>query len=224
MRGTWLLPTRGRPAALSRFFKAALETEQTTPGIVLYSNPADIYNVEIPYLWSVRKTEAEGMGPKLREVWPIIKNMDWVGWIVDDQTPITPKWDKVLLSGINGRNIISCNDEHRAPFRMCTPMFSGDILRAVGYLYPEGMWHAWADDMWEALGTATNSWWVCMEVVVKHADGFKTGIVDETHKISYSRMAEDQRVFENWKRTDMDRAVLAILNLPVLKAKEVAYG
>lgn len=230
MKGTWLLPTHGRIPSLTRFMLAAIKAGTSTSGLVLVQQEeyadhiAEYEAITMPHGWAYHLTESKGMGDKFREIWDDIKDLDWVGWTVDDQTPITHEWDRLLISGLNGRNIISCNDEHRAPYRICTPVFSGDLLRAVGYLYAPGFWHAWMDDAWEQLGVATGCWQVCMDVVVKHDDGFKTGVMDETHKASYSRMAEDQAAYEIWKRTDMDRAVLAILNIPITKDKEVAYG
>jgi hypothetical protein len=216
MKGTWLLPTRGRPEALARFFKAALEQGMSTPGMVLYSDPADIAGFEISEQspWVLRRTQAEGMGSKFREIWPVVRDMDWVGWLVDDVVPMTPKWDTTLISGLNGANLISCNDGLRAPYRMCAPVFSGGWLRALGYIYPPGLFHhTYWDDALERLGRATDSWWVCMDVTLRHDDAFRTLVADETHNRSYSRMAEDKADLVKWRRTEMDGAARRIMEL-----------
>lgn len=213
MKGTWLLPTRGRPQTLARFLKAAVDTGMTTPGLILYSDDADIEGVERPLGWSIHRTRAQGMGDKFREIWPVIRDMDWVGWVVDDLVPETPGWDTALISGLNGANVISCNDGLRAPFRMCAPVFSGDWLRALGYLYPETFWHSYWDDALERLGRATDSWWVCMDVVLRHHDAFQTGQADATHRASYSRAVEDKAALIAWRRNEMDAAVRRIMAL-----------
>lgn len=217
MKGTWILPTRGRPATLDRFLKAAVATGMSTPGLILYSDQADI-GAELPDNWTHQRTKAEGMGDKFREIWPQICDLDWIGWVVDDLVPETQGWDRTLISGLNGANIISCNDGARAPYRMGAPVFSGDLLRAVGYLYPPGyFWHAYADDMWERIGRATDTWWVCMDVVLRHHDAFQTGQPDATHARSYGRMAEDKADLLRWRRNEMDAAVR---NVMALKAEK----
>lgn len=217
MKGTWLLPTRGRPAMLRRFFEAAQRTGQSTPGLVLYSNDADIEGVAIPQNWHAHQTQAEGMGEKFREIWPWVRDMDWVGWVVDDVVPETQGWDRTLISGLNGQNVISCNDGARAPFRMCAPVFSGDWLRALGYLYAPGFWHSYWDDALEQLGRATDTWWVCMDVVLRHHDAFQTGVADETHQRSYGRAAEDKAAWLAWRRGEMDGAVRRIMEMKAQK-------
>lgn len=218
MKGTWLLPTRGRPATLDRFLKAAVATGMSTPGLILHSAPEDIEGVALPSNWTAHRTEAEGMGSKFREIWPLIRDLDWVGWVVDDLVPETPGWDRTLISGLNGANIISCNDGARAPFRMGAPVFSGALLRAVGYIYPQGYFaHTYADDMWERIGRATDTWWVCMDVVLRHHDAFQTGQPDATHGKSYARMAEDKADLIRWRRAEMDGAVRRVQALKTEK-------
>lgn len=223
MRGAWLLPTRRRLPTLKRFLDAARATGVSTPGMILvqeaeYVKLMDEYAaLELPAGWRIVPTRAEGMGDKFREVWPAIRDMDWVGWVVDDVVPETQGWDRTLISGLNGANVISCNDGARAPYRMCAPVFSGDWLRALGYLYAQGFWHSYWDDALEQLGRATDTWWVCMDVVLRHVDAFQTGVQDDTHRMSYGRSAEDKAALNVWRRNEMDAAVRRIMDLKAQK-------
>ncbi len=219
MKGAWILPTRHRPALLKRFLAAAVANSMSTPGIILSREPeldlpADLV---LPEGWTVRRTETESMGDKFREVWPVIRDMDWVGGVVDDVVPETPGWDRTLISGLNGANVISCNDGARAPFRMCAPVFSGGWLRALGYLYAEGFTHTYWDDALERLGRATDTWWVCMDVVLRHLDAFQSGVADDTHTKSYGRTTEDRMALHAWRRHEMDGAVRRIMDLKAQK-------
>jgi len=218
---------------LKRFFDAARATGISTPGYVLvqaaeYRELATEYDaLELPQGWTIAATQAEGMGPKFREVWPMIEALDWVGWVVDDVIPETQGWDKILISGLNGENVISCNDGARAPFRMCAPVFSGDWLRALGYLYAPGFHHTYWDDALERLGRATDTWWVCMEVVLRHLDAFQSGVADDTHAKSYGKNDADRAALTAWRRMEMDGAVRRIMALKAAKLtpqRKVAYG
>ena len=229
MKGVWLLPSRGRPERLARFAEAAIKCGTTTPGwVLIHSDDFLAYrDIALPKGWELRTLQSQGMGDKFREIWPQVRGMDWVGWLVDDVVPQTEKWDTTLISGLNGKNVISCNDGARAPFRMCAPVFSGDLLRAVGYIYAPGFWHTYMDDVWERIGTVTGCWWVCMDVVLKHEDAFQSGVADLTHMQSYGKNSEDQAAFEAWRMDGMDAAVRAVLDLmrpQTEQIKEVAYG
>lgn len=220
MKGTWLLPTRGRPGTLERFLNACEATRMSTPGTILYSDEADIPKSPPLTNWELHQTKAEGMGDKMREIWPLVKDLDWVGWVVDDVVPETQGWDKTLISGLDGTNIISCNDGARAPYRMHCAVYSGDWLRALGYIYPPNLfWHSFWDDALERLGRATDSWWVCMDVMLRHHDQFQSGKWDETGIKSYSHMEQDKADLMTWRRTEMDGAVRRIMSLKADKRK-----
>lgn len=218
MKGAWLLPTRGRPQTLKRFIEAAQATGMSTPCLVLYSDAGDLAGSgEWPSNFTSECTKAEGMGDKFREIWPTVRDMDWVGWVVDDLVPETQGWDATLISGLNGQNVISCNDGARAPFRMCAPVFSGEWLRALGHLYAPEFWHSYWDDALERLGRSTDTWFVCMEVVLRHHDAFQSGVADQTHVHSYSRTNEDRAALVAWRRNEMDNAVRRVMALKAEK-------
>lgn len=219
MNGVWLLPTRMRLKTLQRFLDAAIQTECSTPGWILVSineytiREGEYDALRMPKNWKIVYTHVDGMGDKFREIFPRVKDMDWIGWLVDDVIPMTPHWDTEMINGLNGKNVISCNDAFRAPARMCAPVFSGDLLRAVGWIYPDGFWHTYVDDVWETLGKITQTWFVCMDVVLKHEDAFQTGKVDFTHEQSYGQNDADAAAFQAWRRNDMDAAVIRIIDL-----------
>lgn len=217
--GCWLLPTRRRIPLLQRFFDHAAMMGISTRGFVLVETKefgelmVDYYNVKLPKGWEYVATTAEGMGDKLRQIWPSIYDMDWIGWIVDDVIWETPEFDKLMIGALNGKNMVTANDGVRAPFRHVAPVFSGDLLRRVGYLYAPGFWHAYMDDAWEAIGTACDCWDVAMDVKLTHTDAFQTGIADETHAMSYSHNEQDKAAFDHWRRHDMDAVVKRVLGI-----------
>lgn len=207
--GRWYLPTRRRIAKLTAFFASAKETGMTTPGSVVvqedeFNELQDQYlGIQLPANWEYSLTHAEGMGPKFKELWPEIKDRDWMGWLVDDLVCETPNWDTILLSGLNGKNFVSAWDGGQKPERMCVPVFSKALLEAVGCVYPPGFFHTYLDDVWEHLGRSTGCWQMMPDVKLNHHHGFKTTgwePSDETEKVSYSHIAEDKLAFDRWMR------------------------
>ena len=216
MNGCWFLPTRRRIVKLTTFIESAKTTGISTPGIILVQQQElaelrEQYDaIKLPARWSIAATARDGMGEKLKDCWPEIKELDWFGWLVDDLEAVTPEWDQKLISGLNCKNFVSAHDGGQMPRRMCVPVFSKALLNAVGYLYPPGFWHTYLDNVWEDLGRAAGCWTIMDDVVLTHYHGFKDGVLvdpDETAVKSYSRMAEDAQAYERWKKYVMPMSV-----------------
>ena len=214
MRGLWLLPSRRRLTKLATFFDHAVRNGMTTPGAVLVQKDelaelrAGYDALVLPAGWQILPTNADGMGDKYREIWPAVKDLDWVGIACDDLRPQTAGWDRTLLEHVNGQNIVTCNDGQQGASRMSgITVFSGAILRAIGCIYPPGFWHAYLDNCWEDLGRATNCWTYIDSVLVTHDHPFTNqqldpAKADETSYKSYGRMAQDHAAYVAWKRDE----------------------
>jgi len=191
-----------------------MENGITTPGAVLVQKDElqelkDGYSqIKMPSNWSVLPTHADGMGPKYVEVWPAVRNLDWIGIACDDLRPQTPEWDAKLLAALNGNNVVTCNDGQQGNLRMSgITVFSGALLRTIGYIYAPGFWHTFMDNVWEDLGRTANCWTYVDDVLVTHQHPFVNqqidpALADETTYKSYGRMAEDQAAYLAWKRTE----------------------
>lgn len=214
MKGLWLLPTRRRLKKLAQFFDASTANGLSTPGVLLVQQDelAELKSaydaLQLLQNWKILPTIGEGMGDKLREVWPAIKNLDWVGLACDDLRPQTPGWDQTLLRHVNGKNIVTCNDGQQGNLRMAgITIFSGALLRTIGYLYAPGFWHTWMDNVWEDLGRETQCWTYVPDVLVTHDHPFRNqqidpALADETTYKSYGQSARDQAAYVIWKHTE----------------------
>lgn len=210
MKGLWLLPSRRRIEKLMKFFKIAMTNGITTPGIVLVQKDEledlkSLYAaIPLPENWRILPTYADGMGDKYRELWNSVKDLDWVGIACDDLRPQTKEWDKKMLSHVNGKNIVTCNDGIQGNNRMSgITVFSGPILRAMGYIYPPGFWHTFVDNVWETIGREANCWTYVEDILITHEHPFVNGQIDatksdETTWRSYGRMQEDKIHYEAW--------------------------
>lgn len=210
MSGLWLLPTRHRLVKLQAFFDAAIENGISTPGICLVQKDelAELKSgydaIKLPSNWSVMPTNADGLGDKCREVWPAISKLDWVGLGCDDLRPQTPGWDKTLLDSINGKNIVTCNDGKQGNLRMAgITVFSGGLLRAMGYMFPPAFWHTYVDNVWEDIGREAACWTYIDSVLIKHDHPFRNqqidpALADDTTHKSYGQAARDIAAYKNW--------------------------
>lgn len=219
MKGLWILPSRRRIVKLSNFFRHAMENGMTTPGVVLVQKDElqelkTFYDsLIIPSNWQILPTNADGMGDKYREIWPAVKNLDWVGIGCDDLRPETREWDSILLASINGRNVVSCNDGQQGNLRMSgITIFSGALLRAMGYIYPPNFWHTCVDDVWEDIGRSTGCWTYVDTVTVKHDHPFVNQKIDpakadDTTSKSYGQQERDLHALNLWKNTERELVI-----------------
>jgi hypothetical protein len=178
----WLLPSRGRPDLLKRFFDNAKGL--STPGTILIEKSDKyfekyLFDIKLPQNWEtfVCPEDFENHNPSYAKViraWfasnqDYIKKCNWVGLLNDDYIPITENWDTKLIERLNGKNFVCGNDRWKSPERLTgAGVWSGNLLRAVGYLFPEGIGHFYADNMWEDIGGATGLWDICMDIIVLH--------------------------------------------------------
>lgn len=191
-----LLPTYNRIEKLKNFMKSAVETMTGTPGLVLI-DAVDYTEKRAEYLeleatafpddWKIKVTQARGMGAKVREVWPIVREHAFVGILNDDHICITKNWDAKLTRQLTGKNFISCNDNWNAPYRAAgATIWSMPLLECVGWpIFPPQIEHLGVDDCWELLGRATGCWTCDMSVVIEHSHVLKGAENDETHKLTY---------------------------------------
>lgn len=219
MQGIWLLPTRRRPAKLANFFASAIRTGISTPGLILVDRAeyeelkAEYKAIKLPPGWAYYGVGGESVGACIRELWPHTKHLDWVGYLVDDQVCHSYLWDQRTIEHLNGKNFVSTDDAEQYPRRMVGALaFSGELLRTVGFLYPDGLWHAYWDDVWETLGRGTSCWSLVPDVLLTHAHPFNDATqADSTHTHAYSRAAQDREWFAKWEADDSESGRDAIV-------------
>lgn len=191
-----LLPTLNRIVKLKAFMKSAVAAETTTPGLVLIDRQdfldkqKEYTQLEAEYFprdWKIKITDARGMGAKVREVWPLVRECAVVGILNDDHVIVTKHWDTKLIGQLNGKNFISCNDNYCAPFRAAgATIWSMPLLECVGWpMFPPQIEHLGVDDCWELLGRATGCWTVDMAVTIEHHHVLTGSQNDDTHKMTY---------------------------------------
>ena len=214
MKGLWLLPTRCRLVKLQNFFDAAMENGITTPGVCLVQKDelAELKDgyaaIRKPDNWNIFPTNSDGLGDKSREVFSAVSKLDWVGLACDDLRPQTPGWDKTLVEAVNGKNIVTCNDGQQGSLRMAgITIFSGGLLRAMGYMFPQHFWHTYADNVWEDIGRGAECWTYVDSVLIKHDHPFRNqkidpALADDTTSKSYGQSARDQQAYAQWIAND----------------------
>lgn len=208
----WLLPTRERLPNLRRFLAAAREMGTSTPGLILV-NRDELQRDQGEYAatlqlgppgWQIRAVDADCYGEALRQAWPWVKDDAWIGLVSDDLIPASPGWDVGLVRSLQGWNVVSANDgwqanadirQGRLHGAIC---WSGDLARAVGWVFPEGLRHIFHDDVWEALGRETRCWQTRMDIMTRHAHESLGGVRGPTMDPTSDLWRHDEAWFKDW--------------------------
>ena len=210
--GLWLLPSRKRPAGVARFMKALAATNSTTPGVVITqrTQARDYMHLEFHPRWQLLATGGDTQGEKYRELWDRYCDLDWVGLVSDALVPVTDQWDTKLIEALNGWNFASCNDDwaihgdenHKYVRVAGALVYSGPLLRAIGYIYPPGMNCLCLDDVIEALDMMEPFRVTLHDVLIKHPHYQNDPNVefDDTYRNGYERNAgTDEHLWRQWR-------------------------
>lgn len=223
--GLWLMPTHGRVKTnVPRFFAAAQATGMTTPGVLVVdradyeANAYDYDALDLPANWTVHVVKGGGCAAATREAMADLftDDIQWLGWLGDDIIPETEHWDVMTIRQLTGWNVVSSADGAHAPHKLNgISVWSGDLVRAVGYLFPPGLQHMYLDDIWEELGRATGCWQCDMSIMGRHAHaswGAEKN-KDPTYVKTNSRWPEDDKAFYGWMRAEKTEAANRIFAL-----------
>lgn len=227
----WLLPSRHRIGNLKRFFRACREVGIQTPGLVLVNakehgeRQAEYAALDLPKGWSVLGVEVDCFHDAIRAAWPLVKDAPWIGLLQDDLVPGTPSWDVNLIKGLNGLNVVSANDGRGSGRMHGAIVWSGDLARHLGWLYPPGFKHLYGDDVWETLGRETGSWVLDQSVITQHNNETYGATADATGKSIAQHTEHDAARYKEWLANEKDQTVLAIRALKEKKGiKDIALN
>lgn len=162
-----LLPSRGRPQGLQRFFD---EGKPEQPGLViLESDQLEAYrSVQMPSNWCMLDIGSlrRGYAASANEGFAYLPNEPWYGMVSDDCVGRTPHWDSILAEAAAPNRIVWPNDLFRGA---CTfPVVGGDLCRAVGWFVHPKLWHMFTDTLWWDVQKALKTGGYREDVVLEH--------------------------------------------------------
>lgn len=213
-----LLPTRGRPANLARFYDALVGTGSDWH---LYlrldtDDPAargyDSVLPDDPRV-TVRHGDRVGFGASLNELAAVAERdgVSHVGMFGDDVVPVTPGWDKALVSALRGELGVAYGDDglrdKHAPDLPTHYVTQTEVYRRLGYLSPPGIKHLFLDNVARDVGRYLRNF-VFVPVQVRHLHPWVEG--EHIHDSTYAEGGRnpeirrmDQMTYIKWTQ---DRA------------------
>lgn len=175
-----ILPSRGRPAGLQRFFD---EGKPEQPGVVvLERDQLDAYAfVALPPNWKTVVVEKRGgYVASANAAFKAYSDEPWYGMVSDDCVGRTPHWDTILSSAAEPDKIVWPNDLFRGK---CTfPVVGGDLCRKLGWFVHPQLWHMYCDTVWGDIQAALGTGGYMPDVVLEHMHySLKKAKMDDTY-------------------------------------------
>ncbi len=197
----WFLPSYGRPESL----RALQGAPGGMPGNVLVLvNEDDPKRAEYERLspWPIHFVPAGSrVGDVWREVFLRFPDEPYYGLLSDDLSPETPQWHEKMVEAAGKRHFANPRGGPGWPQRMrSTICIGGDLVRAMGYLVPEGFRHNFIDDVWDLIGRTFRLVVPLHDVVVEHRHPlYGTAKTDDTYVRGSADFEQDRERFREWR-------------------------
>lgn len=165
-----LLPSRGRPDGLQRFFD---EGKPEQPGIVgVESDQLDNYRrVRMPSNWKLLDlgSERRGYVASVNALFEYVPDEPCYQMSSDDCVGRTPHWDTLLAEEASAGKIVWPNDtNHIWPGRCTFPAIPGEFCRIMGWFVHPKLWHMWCDKVWRDVQEILGPGGYRPDIVIEH--------------------------------------------------------
>jgi hypothetical protein len=221
-----IVPTRGRPANVQRLIEESAKTadnlelwfaiddnDTETYKHVDWSTPVSSSGGRLSVSWVV--TPQWSMNKKLNH-WARIAadKCDYIGFLGDDNVPITPHWDTLICEAIGNCPGVGYADDLIKGQDLCTSaIISASIVRCLGFMTPESLIHLYVDNFWMELGTRLGNLKYLPHVVVEHRHYTvgKSEIDEQYSRVNSAKMYHDDLTsFRNYVDNYMDQDIQKI--------------
>ena len=207
----WLLPTRNRPKAMEATIEAMRLTGEIPEVAVMVDGP--MYQIDWPKHWHIHESYGHlEMQRSLNALYRLYPHEKTYGLLTDQSRPQTPGWASKLEAAAGDGLIAMCNttknrvNPRTGLRRVTTTCTGGDLIRAIGWVWPPFVVHLYGDDAWEDIGYALNVIRYLPEVVILALLKRDREVeIDANHRRVWqgkSYMGTDASSFETWKRDE----------------------
>lgn len=200
-----VIPSRGRPDSLARFFTHSQPTER---GVVLLDDD-DVQQYQyivLPKGWSIMTGPRAGYVAWMNRAFERFPNEPWYACFGDDLLCEPLGWDTALARAA-GQNFIAYGDDRiNGQAASCFPFIGGDLVRRVGWLSYPRLGHLYCDTIWGEIGKGLGLLNYHPEITTEHLHW-------SVEKQPYDQTAQerptagDKETFELFMATEFDDVV-----------------
>lgn len=197
-----ILPTRGRPGNLKRFFECYEDTDAVAPGIVCVDDDdprlVDYFPVRLPDNWRMSINSRIGLGPMINRAFQEHPSEAWYGAFSDDAVPVTKGWDAALIEAAGADGMSYCADGINDEKQAGNCVLGGDFVRSLGWIILPGLTRIYGDNVLTEIAQKRGVLHYLSDVRIEHWH-FSNGRapMDETYR--KPEAGNDRRIYEQWK-------------------------
>lgn len=217
-----ICPSRGRVEKLKKMVKSFQEKSSPQAGLIVCvdeDDPCleqykDFFADKVCYYLGPKKTTTDIYNYILK----VLPDYEFYSLTNDDFVYLTVVWDVKLMGNIEqngGWGIAYGDDRIMGDVLPTTPVISGNIVRALGYLQLPSLKHLYGDRVWRALGRAIGRLYYDGNVIIQHEHPLdKKTPEDEMFKYTNSQQMYqmDQQSFNRWMKTQVKSDISKILS------------
>lgn len=206
----WLIPTRNRPQAMMELIGSM--RGEFPDAAVMIDGDASLYSgVNWPSNWHIHTADEHlEMQRAINALYRLHPNEKTYGFLTDHARPETPGWFRKMEDQAGDWLMVLCADgkDRRHPengYRRITAAscYGGELVREMGYLWPDFCTHMYGDDALEEIGHELGIVRWMPDVMVRDLH-LTDGEVkpDENHKRLYKGVPyipQDAQAFTDWK-------------------------
>jgi len=168
-----LVPSRQRPKNIEDLLFSLQETETSSDLVVILDDDDETRDqyVELGCRIMIIAKQGKGMARPLNYAANYLKDeYRHFAFIGDDHRPRTEYWDQKLIHALDevGTGIAYGDDLLQGENLPTAVAMSGDIVRALGGMVPQGFIHLYLDNFWMQLGKDLKSFIYLPEVIIEH--------------------------------------------------------
>lgn len=198
-----LLPSRGRPQKLARFFEAYAHTGAVEPGIVMIEQrDVESYSgVQLPDGWRRVVVPESLISKKFNDAaLKYAPGEPRYFVMADDCVPETPHWDALLAEKAGTKGVAWGDDVMRRPPPLGHPCIGGDLVRALGWIAAPGFGHFWWDNALRDIVDALGIGHYMPGVITRHLHFSVTG---DTDVFERGKTGDDEIRYHAWREKSM---------------------
>ena len=168
-----LVPSRNRPGSIAELIKSFDETKTESDLIVIIDDDEPQMDAYLELGCDVLMVEKQGKG--MAKPLNFAANLyadkyRHFAFLGDDHRPRTMNWDVHFLNKLDelGTGLVYGNDLLQGENLATAVAMTGNIVKALGGMVPQGMIHLYLDNFWMTLGRDLKALAYLPEVILEH--------------------------------------------------------
>ena len=198
----WIVPSRSRPHNINRLIGAFADTAATTPVLVRVDEDDEMLGgyreIDYPHNWSLVVGRPGLLSEIYNDIYRVLPDLFWYGFLADDVVPETEIFDRLLISAAGSNGLAFGDDSINGPDHAPHFVIGGDLVREFGFLSLPGLSRIYIDTVWNDIAREKGVYRYLSHVHMPHYHfSNRRALFDQTYRKPDKEA--DKRIYQAWK-------------------------